>query len=198
MMEEDLSENLRWLAEGPRDQALSYNGFVINGYRFHIQDIERTRQNSGVSIEATDPTRTNGEVTYYGVLKKILLLNYNIRQIPVFKCHRMNDVSGKKVVDEFTLVKLDEGQHQYENDPLILAIQAKQVFYSKESEDSHWHVVLRAPPRGVYEEDINDEKTEIYFAPLDVTELDAQNVYDDVPYTRDEVEGISCEKNFCI
>ncbi|KAK9132899.1 hypothetical protein Scep_012427 [Stephania cephalantha] len=87
MMEEDLSKNLRWLAKGPRDQALSNKGSFINGYRFHIQDIERTRQNSGVSIEATIPTQTNGEATYYGVLKEILLLDYNIRQILVFKCN---------------------------------------------------------------------------------------------------------------
>ncbi|KAK9177819.1 hypothetical protein WN943_027008 [Citrus x changshan-huyou] len=47
----NVSNILKWLSCGPRVQSMSYSIFVINGLRFHTKDVEKSRQNSGVSLE---------------------------------------------------------------------------------------------------------------------------------------------------
>ncbi|KAH9680378.1 hypothetical protein KPL71_026529 [Citrus sinensis] len=144
----NLPKTLTWLARGPRNQAMSFSGYVINGLRFHTKEAEKSRQDSGVSLEANticrasarDPTQVVGKVPYYGVLRDILVLDYNTFQVPIFKCDWANIVNGVKVEEGFTLVNLHEGQSQFGNDPFILASQAKQVFYSEDIEKSNWGV----------------------------------------------------------
>ena len=46
------SKLVKWLANGPRKSAVSYTGFVVNGQRFHVKSIERSTQNSGISLQA--------------------------------------------------------------------------------------------------------------------------------------------------
>ncbi|XP_062080640.1 uncharacterized protein LOC133785417 [Humulus lupulus] len=90
----DETDLLKWLAYGPRKHAASYTRYIINGQRFHIHDIEKSTQNSGVSIEATTMCRSSAKdvsqvpnlVSYYGVIREIILLEYYIVQIPIFKC----------------------------------------------------------------------------------------------------------------
>ena len=86
MEDEQIFEELRSLARGPNDTGKRYSGFIINGFRFHKQEIERKRkfQNSGVVVTATtssfssagDNNPIAGDVTYYGVLMDIIELDY--------------------------------------------------------------------------------------------------------------------------
>ncbi|CAE6141391.1 unnamed protein product [Arabidopsis arenosa] len=46
----DHSSRLRWLAFGPRHIAQSYKGYIINGQRFHTDDVKRKTQNSGYHV----------------------------------------------------------------------------------------------------------------------------------------------------
>lgn len=86
---------LRWLTFGPRHTAQSHKGFVINGHRFHRDDVKRKTQNSGVTYEAftmcrstaRDTRQTADIVTYYGVIKEIILLDYHMFTVPLFKCN---------------------------------------------------------------------------------------------------------------
>ncbi|KAL9457402.1 hypothetical protein AB3S75_006449 [Citrus x aurantiifolia] len=157
---------LKWLAYGPRINAKRYSGYIINGQRFHTREIEKATQDSGVSIEATTVCRASAKdnaqvvdvVAYYGVITDIILLDYHNFQLPLFKCDWANKGHGVKVDDGFTLVNLHQGQSQYEKEPFILASQAKQVFYSRDSNSSNWYVLLKAPPRGYYELEMYDEK----------------------------------------
>ncbi|XP_052290753.1 uncharacterized protein LOC107175715 isoform X3 [Citrus sinensis] len=48
----DISMTLKCLACGPRRQAVSYNAYIINDQRYHIKDVEKSTQNSGVLIES--------------------------------------------------------------------------------------------------------------------------------------------------
>ena len=81
---------MKWIAYGPRDNALSYTGFIINGQRFHTQNVQRETQNSGVIYEATSMCRASAKdtsqvadlVTYYGVLTDVILLDYNVFYVP--------------------------------------------------------------------------------------------------------------------
>ncbi|XP_062118192.1 uncharacterized protein LOC133831793 [Humulus lupulus] len=141
----DETDLLKWLAYGPRKHAASYTGYIINGQRFHIHDIEKSTQNSGVSIEATTMCRSSAKdvsqvpnlVSYYGVIREIILLDYYIVQIPIFKCDWANVPNVVKVEDSLTLVNLHQSQWSVGRDPFILASQAKQVFYSREHDSSN-------------------------------------------------------------
>jgi hypothetical protein len=151
-----VSNTLKWLARGSREEATSFSGYIINNIRFNTKDCENSRQNSGVLIEAkticrssaSDMRQVIGKMFYYGVIRDIILLDYHTFRVPIFKCDWANIVNGLKVDDHgFTLVNLHQGQNQFTNDPFILASQAKQVFYSRESDTSNWYVVLKTPPR---------------------------------------------------
>ena len=97
---------MKRLADGPSFEAISYNAYAINGYVFHTLDAEmnKTTQNSGVSMKALTPFRSSvgdtnllyDEAAYYGVIKQILELDYhNFKQV-VFYCDwvRIEDKHG--------------------------------------------------------------------------------------------------------
>lgn len=69
-------------------------------------------------------------------------------------------------------------------DPFIFASQAKQVFYSRESKTSNWYVVLKAPPRGFYENATFNEDEYTPCAPFDVSQL-GHNIDDEDCVRRD-------------
>jgi hypothetical protein len=50
---EDIHEQLAWLARGPSNTILTYQGYEINGYTFYTRshDKKSTDQNSGIRIE---------------------------------------------------------------------------------------------------------------------------------------------------
>ncbi|TYK20621.1 uncharacterized protein E5676_scaffold2198G00020 [Cucumis melo var. makuwa] len=96
-------------------------------------------------------------VSYYGVLQEIILLDYYVYQLPIFKCDWANVRNGVKVEEGFTLVNLHQSQSKFVREPFILASQAKQVFYARENDTSNWYVVLKAPPRGFHDLEMYDE-----------------------------------------
>ncbi|XP_012833436.1 PREDICTED: uncharacterized protein LOC105954308 [Erythranthe guttata] len=198
---EDHSNTLKWIAYGPRDNALSYTGYIINGLRFHTKDVHRETQNSGVIYEATSMCRSSAKdtaqvadlVTYYGLITDIILLDYHIFYVPIFRCHWANKGNGVKFEDGFTLVNLNQSQASFTKDPYILASQAKQIFYSRDDDSSNWYVVLKAPPRGFHELEAiieDDENVDVnVIAPIEVdVEFDESN--DEVRYVREDCEGI--------
>ncbi|KAL5825999.1 hypothetical protein ACOSQ3_017835 [Xanthoceras sorbifolium] len=95
-----VSNTLKWFAHGPRDLVMSFNGYIINGLRFHTKEAEKSRQNSGVLVEATtlcrssarDDTQILGQVAYYG---DPFILASQAKQ--VFYC-RENETSNWYVV----------------------------------------------------------------------------------------------------
>ena len=106
-------DELKWLSFGPRNQSMSNKGYIINQQQFHIRDVEMSTQNSGVSIEATTICRASVKdsaqvdvVSYYGVIRKIILLDYHKFQIPAFKCDWANKGHSVRIEDGFTVVNL--------------------------------------------------------------------------------------------
>ncbi|XP_021823343.1 uncharacterized protein LOC110764642 [Prunus avium] len=195
-MVHNVSNTLKWLAREPSRYAISYSGFIINGLWFHTKEFEKSRQNSGVSLEATticvssarDHTPVTGKVAYYGVLREVIVLSYHEFYIALFKCDWASIVNGIKLNDGFTLVNLHEGQSQFERDPFILASQAKQVFYSREDETSSWYVVMKAPPKGFQDLEISDEMESGTSTPFDVLELDYDDDDENEQYVRMDVD----------
>ncbi|TYK21964.1 uncharacterized protein E5676_scaffold543G00100 [Cucumis melo var. makuwa] len=190
---------VKWLANGPRKSAISYTGFVVNGQRFHVKSIERSTQNSGISLQAKTLCRSSCRdkaevvdmVSYYGVLTQIILLDYYVHQIPLFRCDWVNVSNGVRVEDGFTLVNLHQSQHQFSKEPFILASQAKQVFYSRENETSNWYVVLKVPPRRFHDLEIYDGEYDAFISESNSTPFKNVDEYnEECSYARDDCEGL--------
>ncbi|XP_026384903.1 uncharacterized protein LOC113280500 [Papaver somniferum] len=171
-----ISHTVEWLSYGTLENCISYKGLLINDTRFITKDVKRVTQNSGVSIESTTLVEGLSETSgFYGVLEEILLLDYNhMFQIPIFKCDWAHTNFGVKVEDGFTLVNLKQHKNQYCNDPFILVKQARQVFYSRESNTSNWYVMVKPPPRGFHELEEYNEKHDTNFQPVDTSTLGFQ------------------------
>ncbi|XP_073040239.1 uncharacterized protein [Primulina eburnea] len=191
------SDRIQWLAHGPRKHVTSYMGYIVNGHRFHTIDVERSTQDSGVSIEANnvcqsnanDNSHTVGRLSYNGVIRDIFLLDYYFFKVPVFRCDWANPGTGIKIEDGFTLVNLHQGLKTFESDPFILASQAKQVFYSRDNDETNWYVLLKALLRGINNMNVLEEDAYTSSTPLDVCLLDI-NITEKEPYSRNECEGI--------
>ena len=72
----EIHEQLAWLARGLANSILTYQGYEINGCPFYIraQDNKSTNQNSGVRTDATDSSgQTN---SYFGYIEEIWELEY--------------------------------------------------------------------------------------------------------------------------
>lgn len=152
------------LANGPNFDALSYNAYSVNGYVFVTSSSESnsTTQNSGVAVKATGSFRSRAsdknlkedEVTYYGILKQILELDYYDFKQTVFYCDwvRIEDKVNGCVVDPLSnLIFVNFGRFQKntseDDEPFIHASQAYQVFYCRDETRDNWHCVLESPKR---------------------------------------------------
>ncbi|XP_023636242.1 uncharacterized protein LOC111830037 [Capsella rubella] len=189
-------DTLKWLAYGARNDARSYTGYIVNGQRFHTISVDRQSQNSGVFYEATAMCRASAKensqvvdlVSYYGRITDIILLDYNVFYIPIFRCQWTVKGNGVKVEDGFTLVNLNQSQVSFMRDPYILASQAKQVFYSREDDSSSWYVALRGPSRK-YSEDTAEDRLDVGPLPS-VVDMDFEDSNDGACCARTDSEGI--------
>jgi hypothetical protein len=79
-----VSDEVKWLSRRPNIVARKFSSYVINGYKFLIEDCERQTQNTGVMVTLStirfrskkDQNPEVEDVNYYGVLKDILELDY--------------------------------------------------------------------------------------------------------------------------
>ncbi|KAL5546698.1 hypothetical protein UlMin_006385 [Ulmus minor] len=111
----EVSNNLRWISHGPRQEVIKYHGYIVNGVRFHtkMHDDAHCYQNSGVSLvaktmlvsSAKDKKPIVADICFYGIIEDIWLLDYCSFKIPVFKCQWEKSDGGVRV-DElgFTLL----------------------------------------------------------------------------------------------
>ena len=152
-MEKNSSNELIALARGPNNLVNKYNGFIINGFKFHTKERENFRrtQNSGVSVEVDGKT-------YYGVLKDIYELDYyGCFKVVLFRCDwvDINTPRGLKYDSNgFILVIFSRLIHTgvlLKDDPFIFSSQARQVFYVQDSKDKEWATAIKTKPR-----DLND------------------------------------------
>ncbi|CAL5416292.1 unnamed protein product [Camellia sinensis] len=161
-----LSEEIKILALGPSQKATRFNGYIINGTRYHPKSCElrRKTQNSGVMVKAKtssyasakDINPVEGDVAYYGYVTDIIELYYSHdHRFMLFMCNWIDNNKGLKQDDfGFTLVNFNHllyAKKQDSDEPFILASQAQQVFYVNDSVDEDWNVVLKMKPRDLYE-----------------------------------------------
>lgn len=211
----DESDDIKALAHGPLRMYKSYKKYLINGFRFHTRDVEARRktQNSGVIMIAEtqsfassrDSNPVAGDVTYYGILKDIIELEYLFgRRIVLFECDWIAN-SGKKKDNDSMLVNLDRLKR--DEDHFILASQAEHVMYLQDLKHKGWHVAIKIVPRDFYDCDVRSsgEDIEPYLqsAVFDSTNLqdndqqpdlvwpDTEPIYVDTPF--EEVQAGDAE-----
>ena len=146
------------LARGPLRYAWSYEGYFVNGYKFHTQKYGdgRVTHNSGVCVRGT--CYNEPESDYYGLLDEVVEVEYQgIGRciVVLFKCTWFDPIGGVKVVTKHNLVDINYKSRLSNDDPFVLASQAEQVYYvpypSMKQDLKDWWAVVKTKPRGVYE-----------------------------------------------
>jgi hypothetical protein len=74
---EEIDDDLFSLACGPDFRVKKYSSCIVNGVRFNTVDHEKNKrtQNCGIMAEGTSNNVTHA---FYGVLKEIIELEYNV------------------------------------------------------------------------------------------------------------------------
>jgi hypothetical protein len=177
MANEDIHEQLAWLARGSSNTILMYQGYEINGYTFYTRshDKKSTNQNSIVRIEAIDTNDQSN--SYFGYIEKIWELDYVPLKIPLFCCQWVK-LTGKGVdIDAYGMTTVDLKELGYRDKPFILAKDVTQVFYVKdmsskpkednsskstkeksEDDEPNRHIVLEGKRKIMGVDDIMDEE----------------------------------------
>ena len=144
-----ITTKVRALAAKPNRYGVTYNGYIINGLRFHTLSREAARltQNSGVVNIADDG------VNYFGRLLDIVELSYANYKVVLFKCE-WYDVHHKAGLrrDEFgySHVNFSRKIHtgdKLDDDPFVFSSQNQQVFYVQNPKAEPWNTVVRVSPR---------------------------------------------------
>ncbi|XP_039138806.1 uncharacterized protein LOC120276140 [Dioscorea cayenensis subsp. rotundata] len=162
---EEVSDELFALAYGPDARVRKYTGCIVNGVRFHTKEHEfhLRSQNSGVVVEGNHEAN---EIDFYGVLTDIIQLDYiKDCKVVIFRCQWF-DLGGKRRIHkDGHLTSIMVNRFWYENDPFILAIQAKQVFYVDDIKlGRDWKVVQKFHHRHLFDvpEMQDNENSEIF------------------------------------
>ncbi|GLT53048.1 hypothetical protein SLA2020_263450 [Shorea laevis] len=126
----ELGTKLVMHSKGPRQLALEYNRYVINGMLFRTlsRDEGKTTQNSGVCVPTIDGN------TYYGKLTRIIEIEYyDTTRYVLFKCDWADIKINKGYKEDeygFSLVNFKNRIHtgeQITDDPYVLSSQISQV-----------------------------------------------------------------------
>lgn len=148
------SKDLLALSRGPTSYVLRYNGYIVNGYRFHVEDHDRNlrTQNCGVVVVGENDNQSEN-IDYYGVLTDVLELQFMGRRVIMFKCNwfDVHDKSKGVKTDDYDIVSVNWGRFLKTNEPFVLADQASQVFYANDNSNKGWRVARKIQPRDSYE-----------------------------------------------
>ncbi|XP_049397294.1 uncharacterized protein LOC125861439 [Solanum stenotomum] len=99
-----IMEDLLSLSRGPTKYSTHSNGYVVNGYRFHVEDYDNKlrTQNCGVVVLGENDEDSEN-LDYYGVLRDVIELQFVMdRRVILFRCNWFD------VYDEIKGVKKDE------------------------------------------------------------------------------------------
>jgi len=172
--DDNASKTLRKLANGPKRNVTTWQGYDINKYSFYTksQDEKSTMQNSGVTLRAEsqhfasvhDDNPHVASIPHFGFMGEIWELNYVKFTVCVSKCKWVDSNTGVQT-DDVGFMLVDLKKIAYQNDPFIMAEQAKQVFYVQDPSDETWSVVQHGKTIGVNVED-DDSYIDTYVSPL--------------------------------
>nr|KYP38258.1 hypothetical protein KK1_040505 [Cajanus cajan] len=116
-------------------------------------------QNSGIMIVAqsvhfstkNDNNPIKASMCYFGVIEDIWEVDYGPFRVPVFKCKWVDSNSGVKI-DEFGFTLVDLNKVGHKEEPFIMAIQVKLVFYVTGPSNNRWSVALQGRSNNIGDE----------------------------------------------
>ena len=127
----EVSAEMFALADWTENRARTLNRCHINNWLFRIADIEKSlvTQNSGVLVRGD---RTTGNMSWYGVIKRMIALEFaGQKEVILFECD-WYDVPAAATnrgrgysKDQFGVIDIDTTRSRYKNEPYILATQAE-------------------------------------------------------------------------
>ena len=197
-------DNLMYaLARGPDARARVYNRTFINGFFYRNTHVERSlsTQNSGIVVKGDEST---GNIDWYGVIKKIICLDFGSdKEVVLFQCEWFDVPSANKNQsrgynkDKYGIIDVDTTVHKFKNDPYILGIQAEQVFYVRDVKKPNWSSVIKMKPRNLFSmpstttgEDLSETDADIL--DVGVREMTIPNANEDISsWSRSGVQGAS-------
>lgn len=150
----ELGDKLVMHCRGPREAAVRYNRYVVNGklFRTIASDAGKRTQNSGVCVPTLD-----GD-TYYGKLTEIVEVEYYDRtKYVMFRCDWADNTRDKGYkVDEYGIVLVNFKNLVHTGDlvsdePYVLTSQVDQVFYVQDDRCPDWACAVRTKPRNIYD-----------------------------------------------
>ncbi|OIT31399.1 hypothetical protein A4A49_17264 [Nicotiana attenuata] len=112
-----IMEDLLALSRGPTQYVLHYNGYIVNEYRFHVEDYDKhlRTQNCGVIVVGeTDEHSEN--IDYYGVLTDVLELQFTRIRVNLFQCNWFDAYNKKKGIktDEYDIFDMRPSKNENE------------------------------------------------------------------------------------
>lgn len=176
------TDELYALACKPELKVHYYPFCIVNGVRFRRRDRDERRktQNSGVSVLAD---YEDAMIDYYGYLTNVVVLDYMFDfQVELFECEWYDtNPRQNRLRKDHHFISVNTSKKWFVEDPYILAIQAKQVFYVDDLKlGKDWKVVQKVQQRQVW---TVQEKED------DDGDLDVLNE----PYQQDEYDTNLCE-----
>jgi hypothetical protein len=162
---QEVSDELFALACGPDSRVRKYTCCIVNGVRFHTKEHEfhLKSQNSGIVVEGN---HEEDDIAFYGFLTDVIQLDYiKDCKIVMFRCQWFDLSSTRRIQKDGYITSIMVNRFWYENDPFILAIQAKQVFYLDDIKlGRDWKVVQKFHHRHLYDvPEIQDEENSEIF-----------------------------------
>ncbi|QHN92914.1 uncharacterized protein DS421_17g588130 [Arachis hypogaea] len=176
---------LQWLACGPNVQVSRYTFYNVNGFKFITLSREEGLKTQNSRLYVTSDTRSLaskrdsnvavGSVSYYGKLVDIIELNYSGQfTVALFRCIWANTTSGRGIKQDslgHTVVNFSHPIHtgdRKDDEPYILASEARLVYYMEDDADKEWSVVVHVNPRDMFEmgEDIGHCNFELSPQPI--------------------------------
>ncbi|KAH0679422.1 hypothetical protein KY284_020507 [Solanum tuberosum] len=167
---ETISDDMKFLAQGPAQDARRFSAYNINGFKFRTLSREQGSkiQNSGVFLisdtsciaSSVDRCARQADLPYYGKLEEIIELNYYGR-------------GYKTDAWKFNLVNFSKLIHtgdRKDHDPYIEASQENMVHYVDDETDKEWSVVVHLKPRDLFE----------------MGEVDEEDLYENESYQQQE------------
>jgi hypothetical protein len=151
-------DTVKRLASSPSTQITTWQGYDINGYRFHTKEKDKksATQNSGVRYEGIDES-TGKSRKYYGVIQDIWELEYSDKlQITAFRCQWVK-LTGV-FVDECGLTTVELQSVGYKDDQWVLASKVAQLAYYVMPEDNRKYVVMSGKQRIVGTDGVQSPK----------------------------------------
>ncbi|KAM6571477.1 hypothetical protein CsatA_015557 [Cannabis sativa] len=153
-------DELLALASGSDYLATFYEGCVVNGVRFIAskRDQKRKTQNSGVTVAGTEG------FNYYGTLEDVITISYTgAYTVSLFECKWYNtNPLRKKTITENNITSINTRGYWYQDEPYILANQAKQVFYLEDPlRGRDWKVVEDISNRQIWDITDNEDETDV-------------------------------------